>query len=680
MPGIVIISPDKELARLCENVARERGSEKEVTIRIGPAEKGVAIAREEAKKNPAVFISRGGTFTMIEKARLGIPVVDIGVSYQNLIYCLWKAKSYGRSKVAIIGYKNVFLSIKKIEKYLEELTGTLIIACKVNTDDEIHGYVESVIEKEGRDNLVFIGGNKVANSAAALGCPAVALKSTEENIVSAISEAEKIVAATRSEKERANMFKAILDHISDGVLSVDRENTITVFNKAAQTMMMVEEKKILGRKVSEKLFSPRILEVVKKGKPELGVLEEIGETTVVTNSTPIFVDNQVVGAVATFQDITYLQQLEQQVRRKLSRQGLVPKYTFDNIVGESSCMKSAIQRAQKYAGTDYTILLTAETGSGKEMFAHSIHGSSRRKKGPFVTVNCASLPESLLEAELFGYSEGAFTGASRGGHAGLFEQAHGGTIFLDEVGEISGRLQVLFLRVLQEKEIRRIGDNKIIPVDVRIISASNRTLKELVSRGEFREDLYYRLNVLNLSIPPLRDRRSDIPLLINHFLKLFPAALGAGLSISKEALSSLQDYDWPGNVRQLENILQRLIVISEDESLISNADVEEALEGDLTPGKQRAETGRKESGSNEGQDCATGMKRTLEEETLQQLIQASAAEEREKGLLWALENEMIKRVLREVKGNRQEAARILGMSSTTLWRRIKKLNWEGEEG
>ncbi len=671
MSRIAIIAPDKELSELCRSVTENMKTESQISIFVGPAFQGVEIAREQVKKGVDIIISRGGTFSLIENANLGIPVVDIGISYQNLLFSLSKAKAYG-STVAMIGYKNVFQSLKKIEKHLEELTSIKIIARKVNNDDEILDVMRQIFNREKCENLVFIGGSTVARTAADMGCASVALKSNEENIMQALEEAQKIINATRAEKERANMFKAILDHISDGVISIDVNNKITVFNKAAQTMMRADEKNILGKEVTGAIAMPQISRVAEKGKPELGVVEEMGGITVVTNSTPIYVDNQIVGAVSTFQDVTYLQQLEQQVRRKLSRQGLIPKYKFQNIIGKNPGMKSAVERAKKFAATDYTILITAETGSGKEIFAHSIHSVSRRSKGPFVTINCASLPESLLEAELFGYSEGAFTGAAKGGRAGLFEQAHGGTIFLDEVGEISGRLQILFLRVLQEKEIRRIGDSKIIPVDVRIISASNRRLKELVNQGGFREDLYYRLNVLNLNIPPLRERREDIPLLISHFLSMYPSAVNRETTVEPEAVKMLQQYNWPGNVRQLENIIQRLMVIAEDDSQISVFDVTQALEGELSD-QLKAAAGRRED------HFAPDDYGTIDEQkNIHQNGESEPdlfADQKSEGLLSDIEAETILKVLRNVNGNRQEAARILGISSTTLWRRLKKIDY-----
>ncbi|HED23868.1 MAG TPA: PAS domain S-box protein, partial [Firmicutes bacterium] len=392
-------------------------------------------------------------------------------------------------------------------------------------------------------------------------------------MIRAINEAIRLARTIRSEKARTNQFKTILEYISDGVLAVNSKGEVTVYNKAAENIIGVAKRNVLGRPAQEVIQNTRMHEVLETGIEEVGVLQEIGNTTIVTNRTPILVDSKTVGAVATFQNVTELQQMEQQVRRKLSRRGLMAKWSFADIIGNSPVMKKTVKRALKFAEVDNTILLFAETGSGKEIFAQSIHQRSKRKNSPFVAINCAALPETLLEGELFGYAEGAFTGAVKGGKAGLFELAHGGTIFLDEIGEMSKHLQTLFLRVLQEKEVRRVGDDRVIPVDVRVIAASNQDLGIMVQEGKFRADLYYRINVLNLEIPPLRERRDDIPLLAANILSNFNRRSMIKLTFAPEAFEVLKSYFWPGNVRQLENVLERLFVIAED-NIITGSDVE----------------------------------------------------------------------------------------------------------
>jgi len=271
---------------------------------------------------------------------------------------------------------------------------------------------------------------------------------------------------------------------------------------------------------------------------------------------PIIEDNANNGIIITFKDLSEIMEMENIVRVNLFKKGHTAKYRFSDIVGKSKNMSETIEIAKKLSRSNSTLLLTGESGTGKELFAHSIHNASKQQYGPFVAANFAALTESLLESELFGYEEGAFTGARKGGHAGLFEQAHKGTIFLDEIGDASPRIQARLLRVLQEKEVLRVGGTKIIPIDVRVIASTNKDLHKLVQKGDFREDLYYRLNVLPINIPPLRERKSDIPLLIKMFLKKFPN--GSEMVISNEVMAKFLEYDWPGNVRELENVIEYL--------------------------------------------------------------------------------------------------------------------------
>ncbi|PUU88169.1 MAG: PAS domain S-box, partial [Halanaerobium sp.] len=244
-------------------------------------------------------------------------------------------------------------------------------------------------------------------------------------------------------------------------------------------------------------------------------IQNIGETRIATNRVPIKVENKLNGVVATFQDVTKIQKLEQEIRRELNKKGSTAQYDFDDIIGESKAIKVKKELAKKFAKVSSTVLITGQSGTGKELFAHSIHKNSKRKNGPFVAINCAALPTNLLESELFGYEEGSFTGAKEGGKSGLFELAHRGTIFLDEIGKMDKKLQARLLRVIQEKRIMRLGGREVIPVDVRIISAANSNLKTEVQNGEFRKDLYYRLNVLELEIPPLSERKVEKTIVIS---------------------------------------------------------------------------------------------------------------------------------------------------------------------
>jgi len=310
---------------------------------------------------------------------------------------------------------------------------------------------------------------------------------------------------------------------------------------------------------------------------------------------------------------------------------------FPVIVGKNQRMREIFSLIDKVAGTDSTVLIHGESGTGKELVARAIHYRSQRRDKPLVTINCGAIPEELLESELFGYVKGAFTGAVRD-KKGRFEVANGGTVFLDEVSEMSPALQVKLLRVLQEREFERVGDVKTIRVDIRVIAATNQDLEELVRRGRFREDLYYRLNVIPIYLPPLRERRDDIPLLLSYFLRVFNEKRGGHLEgFSPEALALLVDYDWPGNVRELENLVERLVVLK-GEGVVRPEDLPEKVRGGRSlssiPSPER------------GWDLSTAVS--------------------------TFERQLILEALRRANGVKSKAAKLLGIKRTTLLDKIKR--------
>ncbi len=331
------------------------------------------------------------------------------------------------------------------------------------------------------------------------------------------------------------------------------------------------------------------------------------------------------------------------MRKRLRARGHLAKYDFSDILGESEKIKDAIEKAKRFGKVDATVLIYGETGTGKEFFAHAIHNVSSRKNGPFIAVNCAAMPESLLESELFGYAEGAFTGAKKGGKRGLFEAADGGTIFLDEISEMSDKLQTRLLRVLQEYEIMRLGDNRVIRIDVRVIAATNRNLHKMVAEKLFRADLFYRINVLTLVIPSLRERREDIPVLVDHFLHLFNRKFGKNIKgVERRGMELLAAHDWPGNIRELKNIMERLVILSDGEYIPAEL-VAESL--------YTSSEWRPTEPVRQGQPDVTPGQRRISR----------------------LEEEAIREALIAAKGNKKKAAALLGISRTTLWRRLKKL-------
>jgi transcriptional regulator with PAS, ATPase and Fis domain len=307
-----------------------------------------------------------------------------------------------------------------------------------------------------------------------------------------------------------------------------------------------------------------ILEAVKKGEPVTEAIRSFGKTKIVYTSVPITVGNVNTGSVIVFWDISKLQDYEHTIRSKLMYKGFRTKYTFKDILHQSKIMEKCVKIAEKYSAYDSSILIEGPSGVGKELFAQSIHSAGPRRNGPFVAVNCAALAKSIIESELFGYAEGAFTGSKKGGRQGMFELAHGGTIFLDEISELPIDVQGQLLRVLQEREVIRLGDNKVTPLDIRIISATNRDLRTMTGEGLFRSDLLYRLNTLTLQIPSLNQRREDIVPLADFFLAAYAGRYKKQFSgFTRPALDYLVSYDYRGSVRELKGLIERAVILSE---------------------------------------------------------------------------------------------------------------------
>ncbi|GAA0372134.1 sigma-54 interaction domain-containing protein [Bacillus horti] len=358
---------------------------------------------------------------------------------------------------------------------------------------------------------------------------------------------------------------AILNTVHDGIIATDDRKNIIKMNNAANRILglSMKEEDIIGAKIN-KLFPKLDLQFSDNEPYHENKLVNVHDKKLVVNKMTIMKEDTKIGDVTAFQDVTRILHLEQDIRKQIQRKGFSSRYTISDIFGNSPKIKDTIRVMEKIGKTDRSVLILGENGTGKELFAHSIHHLSNRKNGPFVPVNFAGLPESLAESELFGYEEGTFTGATKGGKQGLFELAHNGTIFLDEIGDASLNLQILLLRVLQEMQVMRVGGRRIIPVNVRVIAATNRDLKQLVQEGKFREDLYYRLFVLPLRIPPLRERKEDIPLLIHSFIKDYSAVIP---SIDDDVMQLLLDYHWPGNIRELLSVIQYMTIVMDGDRI-----------------------------------------------------------------------------------------------------------------
>jgi PAS domain S-box-containing protein len=391
--------------------------------------------------------------------------------------------------------------------------------------------------------------------------------SIAEMIVHLFKEKEQLIRELQSETIKGDvMLKAIIHSSNDAISVVDENGNGILINPAYTRITGLTEEDVLGKPATTDIYKGESMHfhVLKTKKPVRGVKMLVGpkKKEVAVNVAPIIVDGQLKGSVGIIHDMSEIRELTTELQRAKERiRTLEAKYNFDDIVGRSEEMLIAIEQARIAAKTPATVLLRGESGTGKELFAHAIHNESDRKYNHFIRVNCAAISESLLESELFGYEEGAFSGAKRGGKKGYFEEANNGSIFLDEIGELSLSTQAKLLRVLQEREIIRVGGTKPIPIQVRIIAATNKNLEQEIRKGNFREDLFYRLNRIPIYIPPLRSRLEDIPLLCDHLIKKINHDYGRNVEgITNEAAELLKRYAWPGNVRELENILGRAII------------------------------------------------------------------------------------------------------------------------
>ena len=451
-------------------------------------------------------------------------------------------------------------------------------------------------------------------------------------------------------EEREDKLRTILNSVSEGIIAVNRKGNITHINDIACKIFYCHPQDAVGICVNELLAAnSSIIDTLRTGKTyklqEKKIKKDGKNIHFLMSCIPVKNDQlQIIGAVCTIQDFHQVEKIISQVdkMRRLT--------TFEDIIYQSPKMTELIASARTVSKSSSTILIRGETGTGKELFATAIHTDSPRYRAPFIAINCTALSENLLESELFGYEEGSFTGASKGGRKGLFEQANGGTLFLDEIGEISHQLQVRLLRVLQEGVIRRVGGNKEIQIDVRIIAATHRNLEGMLRKGEFREDLYYRLNVIPLTIYPLRERKEDIPLLAQHLIRKICKKLGKeDVRLSRDSADFLMKQEWPGNVRQLENTLERLI------NLVDTTEIgvhHLVLWGDMATPKKDAIS------------VLPG------EKTIQVAIPDGGQWPQLKEIVANVEKEVIMRVLEKYPSSRL-AGQALGVSNTTILNKIK---------
>ena len=558
---ICVIAPYADLAELACAVGRETPIPFDVWE--GNLEIGGAKAQQAEKEGAQVIVSRGGTASIIRQ-KVNVPVVEIQVTGYDVLRVMRPLIGAGKT-AGIVGYFNVVKGCR----YVCDILGISSREFILPTDyteidwDEIRARLRRIIEEEGVDVLI---GDTVAfaNCVGNLGREVLLITSGRESILRAVEEAANLLSVREEEQKNAQRFEAVLNFVHDGVLATDQCGLLTVVNPVAEKIFDVQRDEVLGLPVTTVIQDTRIDKVLASGSPEFDQLQQAPAGHILTNRIPIRVDGEVKGVVATFQEVSQIEAAERKIRQNLYGKGMVTRYTFRDILTRDPQMKRLIKLAKDYAKTNATILIQGESGTGKELFAQSIHAYSPRAQGPFVAINCSALPPPLLESELFGYVEGAFTGAKRSGKIGLFEMAHNGTIFLDEIGEMDRTLQARLLRVLEERQVMRLGSDSLIPVNIRVLAATNQDLRRLASQGTFRVDLLYRLNVLNLPMTPLRQRKVDIAYLAEYFLSRYQTEHKRRIEAIPPQISELLErYEWPGNVRELKNVMERLVLSAE---------------------------------------------------------------------------------------------------------------------
>ena len=581
-----------------------------------------------------VIVSRRYTANVLRN-NLNIPVLSVPVTFFDTYQTIWRASKIWRSILFPI-YKGS--NEKKIQ--LKEMI-----------DADIHYYeyestsqMEAAIlwgKKQGCQGVVAGPITKMLALKHGMECEEIAMNA--ESVEFTLKEAYWVAVNRKKEKEQIHLYKTIVNMGSKYVIAVNRFGDINIMSENARDLFFIRNNQTNPQNIKSILPVEEVLNSIERGQALNYHVERIGNKHFLIEYIPAALENKAIGGIITLQNTESVMKAESEIRKSMAK-GHVAKYSIDEFIYSNPEMAILITTAKKYAARESTILITGPTGTGKEIMAHAIHKLSRRKAGPFVSINCASIPEQLLESELFGYEEGSFTGARRGGKAGLFELAHKGTIFLDEIGSMPLSLQARLLRVLQEKEVMRVGGDRLIPVDARVLAATNEDLKQSVLNGRFREDLFFRVNVLSLYIPPLRERVQDIPPLIKKLTDALSRKHDLpAIRIPDSCIERLASLSWPGNVRELSNFMERLIIICDGQ--FSNDIFEKQYMEFFEYARTTSEQGGPDSVplQTNGQSNLPG------------------------------EAGYILKILEESKYKKNVAAERLGISRVTLWRKMKKL-------
>ncbi|CAG9297054.1 sigma 54-interacting transcriptional regulator [Celerinatantimonas diazotrophica] len=574
-------------------------------------------AQELINLGTQVIISRGGTAALL-RSHLNIPVIEILHDHYGIAQSIKEAKKYGENIVAI-GFPQY---CRVLQKY-QQKTHEQFKICRVYTHYDVENIISELAEQGYK---VVIGGLAVAHMAHKYGLDVIMGDADNLSIENAINEAKHILKCMKQKNAKLIETTGALNCVSEGVMCISSYGNITRINTLGEKLFSC----VVGDNIFQDTNFKSLFDYIIGEKDVFKLPISIKDRELLIDLRNIKRHNNYFIVVSG-----KLSRNNQQNNNKPAMgMALTAKYTFDDIIGHSPAITASLERAKKFAQYDFPVNLYGKTGTGKELFAQGIHNASARHRGVFIAVNCAALPESLLESELFGYAEGSFTGAQKGGKAGVFELANHGTIFIDEISEAPLSVQVKLLRVLQEKAFVRIGGRTLINTDFRLITASNKKLSELVEKGKFREDLYYRINILELHIPPLNERPEDIIPIIGKILQHNQCQL----ELAPEVENYLRRYSWPGNVRQLQAFVNRLIVLADSHEVTLSELLQMHILEDIP------------------EVCELKESACLLDQT---------------HLIKRTESRLIADVLNKTAGDKKKSAYILGISQTTLWRKIK---------
>lgn len=614
------------LSRLAMAVAAEFERVADIEFVDRTFEEAVAHARErEQAKNVDAFVSAGSNAALL-KGALSAPVATIKVTGYDILVALQDARRLAR-RVAIVTYGDTIAELDAVKDLLD-----IEIAQRAyRTLPDARQAFEALVA-DGYQ--VFIGSSIVVEQAQQAGLHGI-LAYSLASVRQGFQDAVELARAARLDAARYEQLNGVVHNLQEAVLAVDAQGLVIALNPPMERVLGQLRHDLVGRRLHELHPELSLADTLASGVEDRQRVCQLNRREWLVNRTLMREAGETVGAMVTLYDANTIQEADTALRsQRKGRQQPAARWHFDRLQGASPAFQRALASARRFAAADKTVLVTGESGTGKELFAQAIHNASGRRDAPFLAINCAAVPETLLESELFGYEEGAFSGSRKGGKVGLLEAAHTGTLFLDEIGDMPVLLQTRLLRVLQEREVVRVGGVMPIPVDVRVIAATNQPLDELVASQRFRADLYYRLNILRLRLPALRERGADVEALARAFVERGLRGMSSRIDATEllaPLVPRLRAYQWPGNVRELENVCERIAVVFAPQARLEAAGYEELAF-----------------------DCP---------ELFESGGGRAAGE--------AVTQQQLEEVLAACGGNRLEAAQRLGISRSTLWRRLK---------